>query len=48
MSGVEIGALCVVGAFLLFAAVRLFRGPVKLALRVLVNSALGLDRKSVV
>ena len=41
MSGVEIGALCVVGAFLLFAAVRLFRGPVKLALRVLVNSALG-------
>ena len=24
MSGVEIGALCVVGAFLLFAAVRLF------------------------
>ena len=33
MSGVEIGALCVVGAFLLFAAVRLFRGPVKLALR---------------
>ena len=41
MSGIEIGALCVVGAFLLFAAVRLFRGPVKLALRVLVNSALG-------
>ena len=41
MSGVEIAALCVVGAFLLFAAVRLFRGPVKLALRVLVNSALG-------
>ena len=41
MSGVEIGALCVVWAFLLFAAVRLFRGPVKLALRVLVNSALG-------
>ena len=35
MSGIEIGALCVVGAFLLF------RGPVKLALRVLVNSALG-------
>ena len=35
MSGIEIGALCVVGAFLLFAAVRLFRGPVKLALRVL-------------
>ena len=34
MSGIEIGALCVVGAFLLFAAVRLFRGPVKLALRV--------------
>ena len=33
MSGIEIGALCVVGAFLLFAAVRL--------LRVLVNSALG-------
>ena len=33
MSGIEIGALCVVGAFLLFAAVRLFRGPVKLALR---------------
>ena len=32
MSGIEIGALCVVGAFLLFAAVRLFRGPVKLAL----------------
>ena len=28
MSGIEIGALCVVGAFLLFAAVRLFRGPV--------------------
>ena len=41
LSGIEIGALCVVGAFLLFAAVRLFRGPVKLALRVLVNSALG-------
>ena len=39
MSGIEIGALCVVGAFLLFAAVRLFRGPVKLALRV--HSALG-------
>ena len=37
MSGIEIGALCVVGAFLLFAAVRLFRGPVKLALRVLLN-----------
>ena len=41
MSGIEIGALCVVGAFVLFAAVRLYRGPVKLALRVLVNSALG-------
>ena len=42
MSGIEIGALCVVGAFLLFAAVRLFRGPVKLT-AALTGIRLGLN-----
>ena len=42
MSGIEITALALVGLFLLVAVVRLFRRPLKLALRVVVNGALGL------
>ena len=41
MSVIEIVSLALVGLFLLVAVVRLFRKPLKLALRVL-NSALGL------
>ena len=41
MSGVDLGGRRIIKKKMLFAAVRLFRGPVKLALRVLVNSALG-------
>ena len=41
MSVIEIVSLALVGLFLLVAVVRLFRKPLKLALRVLVNSALG-------
>ena len=40
MSVIEIVSL--VGLFLLVAVVRLFRKPLKLALRVVLNSALGL------
>ena len=42
MSVVEVTALGLVGLFLLVAVVRLFRKPLKLAARVLVNSGLGL------
>ena len=42
MSGIEITALALVGLFLLVAVVRLFRRPLKLARRVVVNGALGL------
>ena len=42
MSVVEVAALGLVGLFLLVAVVRLFRKPLKLALRVVLNSALGL------
>lgn len=42
MSGIEITALALVGLFLLVAVARLFRRPLKLALRVVVNGALGL------
>lgn len=42
MSGIEITALALVGLLLLVAVVRLFRRPLKLALRVVVNGALGL------
>ena len=42
MSVVEVAALGLVGLFLLVAVVRLFRKPLKLAARVLVNSGLGL------
>lgn len=42
MSGIEITALALVSLFLLVAVVRLFRRPLKLALRVVVNGALGL------
>ena len=41
MSGLEIGALCVVGACFMLAAGRQLRGPGKLAPRVVVNSARG-------
>ena len=41
MSVIEIVSLALVGLFLLVAVVRLFRKPLKLALRVLINSALG-------
>ena len=42
MSVIEIVSLALVGLFLLVAVVRLFRKPLKLALRVVLNSALGL------
>ena len=42
MSGIEITALALVGLFLLVAVVRLFHRPLRLALRVVVNGALGL------
>ncbi len=42
MSVIEIAALALVGLFLLVAAVRLFHRPLKLALRVVLNSAVGL------
>ena len=42
MSVIEIAALALVGLFLLVAVVRLLRRPLKLALRVVLNSALGL------
>ena len=41
MSVVEVAALGLVGLFLLVAVVRLFRKPLKLAARGLVNSGLG-------
>ena len=41
MSVIEIVSLALVGLFLLVAVVRLFRKPLKLALRVVLNSALG-------
>ena len=41
MSVIEIVSLALVGLFLLVAVVRLFHKPLKLALRVLINSALG-------
>ena len=42
MSVIEIAALALVGLFLLVAVARLLRKPLKLALRVVLNSALGL------
>ena len=42
MSVIEIAALALVGLFLLVAVARLLRRPLKLALRVVLNSALGL------
>lgn len=42
MSVIEIAALALVGLFLLVAVARLLRRPLKLALRVALNSALGL------
>lgn len=42
MSVVKIAALSLTVLFLLVAVVRLFRKPLKLALRVVLNSALGL------
>lgn len=42
MSVIEIVSLALVGLFLLVAVVRLFRKPLKLALRVVLNSVLGL------
>ena len=42
MSVIEIVSLALVGLFLLVAGVRRFRKPLKLALRVVLNSALGL------
>ena len=42
MSVVKIAALSLTVLFLLVAVVRLFRKPLKLALRVVVNGALGL------
>lgn len=42
MSVVKIAALSLTVLFLLVAVVRLFRRPLKLALRVVVNGALGL------
>ena len=45
MSVIEIVSLALVGLFLLVAVVRLFRKPLKLALRVVLNSALGLGEQ---
>ena len=42
MSVIEIAALALVGLFLLVAVARLLRRPLKLALRVVLNSARGL------
>ena len=42
MSVIEIAALALVGLFLLVTVARLLRRPLKLALRVVLNSALGL------
>lgn len=42
MSAIEITALALVGLFLLVAVVRLLRKPLKLALRVVLNSGVGL------
>ena len=42
MSVIEIAALALVGLFLLVAVARLLRRPLKLALRVVLNSTLGL------
>ena len=42
MSVIEIAALALVGLFLLVAVARLLRRPLRLALRVVLNSALGL------
>ncbi len=41
MSAIEQGAVVFFGLFLLLAAVRLLRSPLKLALRVVFNGALG-------